>query len=260
MIPTAYEYPLNMASVVSTMEEDARRELDKLAGKLGIGDLDIKTESSTGDIYSNLKKAIEQYKPDLIAMGTHGRRVFERWILGSTAERVLRHSPAPVLTISAAKASRVPGKPLRRILVTTDLSNGTADAMQFAVTLARENKARLTVLHVLEETRAITSKKYRNEIAARVKRECEKLVPLDAKGECDVDIRIEAGTPYHVILSVLEKNKIDLAVMNTHGKGMLDRALLGSTTERVVRGAMCPVIVIPPATAKKQRPKKSAAA
>jgi nucleotide-binding universal stress UspA family protein len=253
MIPTAYEYPLNMASVVATMEEDAKRELVKLVEKLGIEGLEIETESRTGDIYSNLKKVVDEWKPDLIGMGTHGRRGFERWIIGSTTERMLRHSPVPILTISAAKASRTPGKPIRRILVTTDLSSGTSDAMRYALSLARENKARLMVLHVLEETRALTSKKYRDELAARVKRECEKLIPRDAKADCDVDIRIEAGTPYHVILSVVEKDKIDLAVMNTHGKGMLDRALLGSTTERVVRGAMCPVIVIPPATAKKKR-------
>jgi nucleotide-binding universal stress UspA family protein len=61
-----------------------------------------------------------------------------------------------------------------------------------------------------------------------------------------VNTQVEIGAPYRIILRVLEDEKIDLLVMNIHGKGMLDRALLGSTAERVVRVAPCPVMLIPP--------------
>jgi nucleotide-binding universal stress UspA family protein len=77
-------------------------------------------------------------------------------------------------------------------------------------------------------------------------------VPEEATDWCDVDTRIETGVPYQIILKVLEDEKIDLVVMNIHGKGLLDRALLGSTAERVVRAAQCPVMLIPPMKTKKE--------
>src|SRR2546425_5174729 len=75
----------------------------------------------------------------------------------------------------------------------------------------------------------------------------------EAKTWCDVDTRVETGVPYRIILRTLEDEKIDLLVMNIHGKGMLDRALLGSTAERVVRAAPCPVMLIPPMKRKLKR-------
>src|SRR5204862_3953680 len=79
------------------------------------------------------------------------------------------------------------------------------------------------------------------------------LVPPEARNWCEVNTRVETGTPYRIILGMLEDKKVDLLVMNIHGKGMLDRALLGSTAERVVRAASCPVMLIPPMKRKIKR-------
>jgi nucleotide-binding universal stress UspA family protein len=164
-----------------------------------------------------------------------------------TTDRVLHSSSVPMLMISASQKARSSGAQFRRIMVTTDFSDETATALDYALSIAQLNKASITLVHVLEEMRALASARYRNQLSNRVERGLLQLLPEGVKDWCDVDTRIEAGTPYHVILMMLKKERTDLLVMNTHGKGMVDRALLGSTTERVVRGTPCPVMLIPPA-------------
>jgi nucleotide-binding universal stress UspA family protein len=260
-ISPAYDFPVSASSVVASMEEGARRQLDQLIGRLGVLGIDVETVVRSGDISTIIEQEIQAYKPDLVAMGTHGRRGFERWIIGCTTERLLRRSPVPVLTLSAAGKNGGKDLQLRRILVTTDFSRGTADALDYAFSIAQENQAHITLLHVLEDARALTSQAYRQQLAKNVEQRLSKLIPPDARDWCDVDIRVEAGTPYHVILTMLKKEKVDLLVMNIHGISMVDRALLGATAERVLRAAICPVVLIPPMrrTARKPRARKLAA-
>jgi nucleotide-binding universal stress UspA family protein len=102
------------------------------------------------------------------------------------------------------------------------------------------------LLHVVHDAAADVSGKYRESLVQGVQKQLDDLVPADAKAWCDVSTDVEIGVPYRIIMRTLEDEKIDLLVMNIHGKGMLDRALLGSTAERVVRVAPCPVMLIPP--------------
>src|SRR5204862_6498421 len=81
---------------------------------------------------------------------------------------------------------------------------------------------------------------------AEVSTQLNNLVPPEARNWCEIATRVDLGVPYRIILRMIEDLRIDLLVMNIHGKGMLDRALLGSTAERVVRAASCPVMMIPP--------------
>ena len=243
IIPSAHEYSLNVGDLMKSMEEESERLIEKLAEKAQAAGVAAATEVRIGNVHNEINRAIRVYKPDLVAMGTHGRRGFERWFLGSTTERLLRHSPVPVLTISPSMKSR---DTLRRILVTTDFSEGTPDALNYALSIARKNQASLTLFHVLGEMRALTSATYRTSQIKRVKLDLLKTVPAKAKDWCTIQPRVEAGTPYDEILKIIGKEKVDLLVMNVHGKSMLDRALLGSTAERVVRAAACPVLLIPP--------------
>jgi nucleotide-binding universal stress UspA family protein len=255
IVPTAYEYPLNMADVIAGMEEASTRELDKLVRKFKTPDLDIQTEVRTGEIVPSIKTVISEYKPDLIAMGTHGRKNLGRWFLGSTTERLLRQSPVPLLTISPKKG-RIPGPAFRRILVTTDFSAGTTDALKYAFSLAQENQARLILMHVMQDS----SQAHDKDVVRQLRAELENLVPDGVRDWCTVETRLDAGAPpYRRILETVAKEKIDLLVMNIHGKGMFERAILGSNAERVVRGASCPVMLVPPRKATKAKPGRRAA-
>jgi nucleotide-binding universal stress UspA family protein len=239
---TAYEY-VDTEEVIHGLEASSAVEMNKLvAGLKGTG---VRTETDVrlGDVYDEIKLAIEEVKPDLIVMGTHGRRSVERWFMGSTTEKLLRHSPVPLVTIAATGGK--PSAPPRRILVTTDFSEGTSDALAFAFSVAQENESKVTLLHVVNDVDVDVSG-YRDSLINRVRKQLDDLVPAEARNWCEIATRVETGIPYRIIKRVLEDERIDLLVMNIHGKGMLDRALLGSTAERLVRTAGCPVMLIPP--------------
>jgi nucleotide-binding universal stress UspA family protein len=242
--PVAYEFPLDAAEIAKEMQAASAKEMERLLRRVKLHR--VKTESLIrhGLVHDVIKRAIATIKPDLIAMGTHGRDGFERWFLGSETERLMRQSPVPVLTISAKEKLRSPA--FRRILVTTDFSEGTTDALEYAFSIAQENESQITVLHVVNDIAMDVSRKYRDAILGGVQTRLEKLVPDDAWDWCDIRTRVEVGHPYRLIERTLAKDKPDLLVMNIHGKGMLDRALVGSTAERVVRSAKCPVLLIPP--------------
>jgi nucleotide-binding universal stress UspA family protein len=112
------------------------------------------------------------------------------------------------------------------------------------------------LLHVVHDATADVSGKYRDSLIKGVDKQLQDLIPAEARNWCDVVTCVQTGVPYRMILRTLEDEKVDLLVMNIHGKGMLDRALLGSTAERVVRAASCPVMLIPPMKRKlKRRPR-----
>ena len=109
------------------------------------------------------------------------------------------------------------------------------------------------MLHVIHDVSADMSGKYRDSLIEGVRNQLNDAVPAEAGNWCKVVTRVATGVPYRIILRTIEDEKIDLLVMNIHGKGMLDRALLGSTAERVVRAARCPVMLIPPLKRKLKR-------
>src|SRR5215831_4060294 len=244
LLPTAYEYAIDTVEIMKSLEKNAADEMNVIVGRAKDAGVPVDTEIRIGDVYDEIKRAIEDEKPELLVMGTHGRRGVERWFMGSTTEKLLRHTPVPMLTISAAGEKLTAAPRFRRILVTTDFSD------------AQENDARITLMHVIHDASADVSGRYRDSLIQGVEKQLADLVPPEARNWCDVVTCVETGTPYRIILRTLEDERVDLLVMNIHGKGMLDRALLGSTAERVVRAASCPVMLIPPMKRKlKRRPR-----
>jgi nucleotide-binding universal stress UspA family protein len=251
-LASSIEVAMPTVEITKSLEESARRELKRLETAFRAKGIEVEAELTFGDAYDEIKRTIADDEPDLIVMGTHGRRGVERWFMGSTTEKLLRHSPVPLVTISAAGEKSFAETRFRRILVTTDFSDGTADALNYAFSVAQENESKVSLLHVLHEA-ADPAGKYRETVVNGVREQLDSLVPAEARNWCDIASRVETGVPYRIILRTLVDEKIDLLVMNIHGKGMLDRALLGSTAERVVRAASCPVMMIPPMKRKLKR-------
>jgi len=248
-----YEYAIDTTEILKSMEESTIGEMNKLVARVKQAGAFAKAEVRVGDVYDEIKRSIEVLKPDLVVMGTHGRRGVERWFMGSTTEKLLRHSPVPLVTISATGEKSMAAPRFRRILVTTDFSEGTQDALAYAFSVAQENESQVLLLHVLHDVDTEMSVKYRAPLINGVQRELDDMVPAEARNWCNIETLVETGVPYRIILRMLEDEKIDLLVMNIHGKGMLDRALLGSTAERVIRAASCPVMMIPPLKRKLKR-------
>lgn len=151
----------------------------------------------------------------------------------------------------------MPVKPrpgMRRILFPTDFTGASIHAAAYALLMAETYKARLYVVHVMEtsdEARGfylphLPYEKLDEQMRQSAEEMLRRFVEARFKGYKDIEARVLEGEPYKEILKVLKESEIDLAVMGTFGKARIDRFLFGSTTERVMRGAVCPVLVVPP--------------
>lgn len=223
--------------------------------------LDFEIIVKAGDVRSELLAAVEEKAIDLVVMGSRGRSYFERMLLGSVTERMLRKLHVPVLTISdldPEKEIHVPGIiPVRRIVYAADLSDGSEAGLEFSIRLARGLDAHLTVVHAMQaldialygmETTAFMPD-YTAVANAQATEKLSKMVALVSDGSVPITTALVSGVPYEAINRVAEQNDADLIVINLQGKGRLERALLGTTAERVIRTAKVPVLSLPlPAT------------
>jgi nucleotide-binding universal stress UspA family protein len=196
---------------------------------------------------------------DLIVMGTHGRSGFERLVLGSVTEKVLRKAACPVLSVPRHVKDAVPLPPVlfKNILCAIDFSDCSTNALNYAMSLAQEADARLTVLHVLallpelpysspEAVRAWPT--HVTEYIAEAEQDCRNrlkaAVPEEVKAYCAVETVLANGTPYREILRVAAEQRSDLIVVGIHGRSATDLLFFGSTAQHVVRQATCPVLTL----------------
>jgi nucleotide-binding universal stress UspA family protein len=194
---------------------------------------------------------------DLIVLGTHGTSGFERLILGSVAETVLRHAICPVLTVPP-RAQAQSQLPFCGILCAVDFSEPFRSAVGFATSLAKESGARLTLMHVLEwpwheppeptldelaPEQAFALALFRREAEERARGCFEPLVAAVPPG-VHVNVRITSGTPSERILAAATEENADLIVIGVGGRNAVSLALLGSTANEVIRTSRCPVLTL----------------
>ena len=214
--------------------------------------LNSQTIVKCGDVQDELLGIVTAESVDLIVMGTHGRRRLERFFLGSTAESMLRRVSVPILMVSKRgtdQQTELPfDVPFRRILYSTDLPEANLPGLHYCADLARSLGAHLTLLHVIE-LRDTPTFEDESEIHARRMGELHKAIEREHGGDLGVATEVARGIPHREILKFAEGMNADLIVINLQSKGLLERALLGSTAERVIRSARIPVLSIPgPAT------------
>lgn len=190
---------------------------------------------------------------DLIALGTHGRSGFERLLLGSVTERVLRTTRCPVLTVPPP-AVRTSALPYEHVLCGIDFSEPSLAALELAMSVALESKSRLTLLHVVEfpvESQNQTFVAlpfdigaFRASVQVDAAERLARLIPDDVKAWCQPATRITYGKAYEQILDAATGSRADLIVLGVHGRNALDLMLFGSTTNQVIRRATCPVLTL----------------
>ena len=206
---------------------------------------------ATGDPARRILEQAKSLPADLIVIGTHGTGGFQHLVLGSVAEKVLRQAACPVLTVPP-HARTTSTLPFRRMLCPVDFSDSSLAALDFAHSLAQEGDAALTILHVLETpaddgpltTRPITAPEYRLELERDVATTLHELIPDAIRDSARSATRLVHGKAYREILSVATEENADLIVMGVHGRNALDLMLFGSTTNQVVRRAVCPVLTL----------------
>jgi len=141
---------------------------------------------------------------------------------------------------------------LKKVLVPTDFSESARHALTYGISFAREYEAELTLLHVVENLTVgyasdlfpVPMAEVFQEISGYARTELAKLGEEARAKNVTVAEVVVQGKPSAEIMRFARETEVDMIVLGTHGKGMLDQALFGSTTERVVRRAPCPVLTV----------------
>ncbi len=186
---------------------------------------------------------------ELIVMGTHGRRGLSHLLLGSVAERVVRTSKVPVLTIRANADIELPETP--KILVPHDFSEASAAAVKQAAAWAEALGAEITLLHVVEPvvypefySVDVLSDDLMERLVERSERALGKAAD-DLLGDSKVRVQVEVGRAANTIVDHADPKRYDAVVMATRGLSGLEQALLGSVAESVLRRCQIPLLAVP---------------
>lgn len=244
------------------MEEKAREEdrerLGVLAADLADEGIAVETRLLEGPVVETLVADVNA-RADLVVMATHGRGAFSRFWLGSVADGLIRSSEAPVLLIrpDAGRAETAPEPSVESILVTLDGSRLSEKILGPAGELARLFGARMRLLRIVPPVMApgfsypdlpagIDADAVQ-ELQESAQAGLQRIVGrLEEEGH-DVEAEVLLDPrPAPAILDVCEEAAPSLVAMATHGRGGLRRAVLGSITDKVVRGADRPVLVYRP--------------
>jgi nucleotide-binding universal stress UspA family protein len=233
----------------SRAAHDVRAFIDRASGATKV---DIIVGESTY-IDRAILDAARALPADLLVMGGHGRVGVQRLLLGSTTERVLRAAPCPVMVVPPHDTVAPSVVSFKHIVCAIDFSESSLAALAWALSLAEEADAQLSLVHVIEsppELRVSTTVTDRNlhELHAAFEADTltrlRSLVPPHASHYCSVETATGSGAADHAILNFAAERKADLIVMGAQGHGAIERFVFGSKTRDVVAGATCPVLTV----------------
>jgi nucleotide-binding universal stress UspA family protein len=195
-----------------------------------------------GEVAQAILDFAHQKEIDLIVVGTHGRGGLDRVLMGSVAEQVFRHSPVPVLTLGPHLHQIARAGTPKNILVPVDFTPASERAARYAVAMAREHDAKLTMLHVIERWPA-QAQGDRARVMQALREKGESLIGEEAKGlRCN--FRIELGRVVETVLYTANGIEADLLVMGVRPHAGLLNRLMWPHAYEIVREAACPVLTV----------------
>jgi len=245
---------VSMGTIYEDAHTEAKEKLDEIAGRLeGIPQ---RSYVRHGQVWRNLNSIIEDNHVDMIVLGTHGRTGLGKLLLGSVAEDILRHAPCPVLTVGPKVSGRakLPAFPKRghdvaplelelaQIVFATDFAPGAAGMAQRAVKLAEEFRARLTLVHVIEDYTQLGSRP--GPIEEGTSR-LQALIPADAALQYPAETVLEFGSAAERIVKIAAEREADMIILGARSaRDIGSTHLPWSSAHHVIAQAHCPVLTI----------------
>ena len=185
-------------------------------------------------------------KADLIALGTYGRKGLKRLLMGSVTSQVILNSPCDVLVVkkSREKGAGVYGS----LLVPFDGSDTSKKALTRACELSKSDGSEVSVLYVIPRYEEMMDFFKTDAIKKSLYQEAERIVEgaknIAATQGTQIKAVVQEGHAGDKIVEIADKLKNDVIVMGTHGWRGMDKAILGSTAERIIAYASCPVLIV----------------
>ncbi len=218
---------------------------------------DVGFHQRIGSPVDQINQMAVDLSTDLLVMGTHGWGGMDRILLGSTAERVVRGAPCPVMTVRwkhRMEENRVgmekgPPPPLSQFLVAVDFSDSSLEALGYSFQLAQRCKAKIRLLHVTEPKEysldlSLSHHSYYQKRCSEAETRLKEFVHVIEEEGLEADFRLLEGFPSDLILEEAENGFGELIVMGTHGRKGFSRLVNGSVAEAVLRHAPCPVLTM----------------
>jgi nucleotide-binding universal stress UspA family protein len=207
------------------------------------------------DVHQEILDQAAALGADLLVVGSHGRTGVQRLLLGSVTEKLLRKGTCPLMVVPRRAPDTEPAEPVQfeRILCPVDFSDASLTALTYAMSIAQESDADLTVMHAIEVPPELSEYMPPADFnldairAAAVATSLERLrdlIPDSVRTFCTVETTVVEGAAYRQVLHVAAERHSDLIVMGVHGRGALDLLVFGSNTARITRAATCPVLVL----------------
>ncbi|MGE0449579.1 MAG: universal stress protein [Vicinamibacterales bacterium] len=270
-----YDARLEVLHVVPAPEADDDRAGEDHRGSTGVmkriqgtmvssgaDGLDATPRVETGRPNHVIARRAQEMPADLLVLGAHGRSGFNRLMLGSVTEKVLRQVTCPVLTVPLAAHPQADERvSFKTILCPIDYSPSSLLALQHALDLARQAGGCVTVLHALEyidtaepaelspfdpcHDAVVESRGRRLQLVERARSQLHASVAPESREWCDIqESAVLVDRAYKAILKQADALHADLIVMGAQGASGLELMVYGSNTQHVLRAAACPVLTV----------------
>lgn len=209
------------------------------------------------DVADTIDEYVHERDIDLVVMGTHGRQGLDRLMLGNVADKLIRHAPCPVMTVreEVPWTSDLEDVAFDEILAPIDFSEHSREALRISKAFAHQYEALLHLLFVAEKRVVPTFSdigvpgvgvvEMDPDIVKNARQALQQLNDDIGGPSVESAYHVREGEVARDIVDFAETSGVSLIVMATRGLTGIDRYLLGSSTERVVRVAPCPVLTIP---------------
>ncbi|MFC7057545.1 universal stress protein [Halovenus salina] len=234
--------------VVDALISEGERAVEETADRARQQGVTTVTDVIQGQPYRSIIEYADNVDIDLIVMPTHGRRKLERFLMGSTTERVLRRSTVPVLTVRPGEDS-LPAYPYDSVLVPTDGSDAAGTAVELGIDLAAHSGSAFHALSIVEIS-GLGEDVVSEDGFAAVEEQAQDVVDdavalAEETGLADTTGTVGHGLSiYEEVISYVEDHDIAAIVVGTQGRSGVERYLLGSVAEYLVRTAPVPVLTV----------------
>ena len=248
---------LNMPGYAPTILAAAREALSGEVERLRESGFEVEPALEHGSAAIKLADVAKEHDADAIVVGSHGRSLLGRILLGSTSMSLLHQSTVPVLIVRVALCETDEGiscelqsdRPSQHILFPTDFSDAANAAFEQMKALVGETASRVTLLHVhnppaypeddddVDEEDTLPTER-----RVRLERMVER---LRSSGLSEIETVVTTGVPAVSIVKHAHERDVSMIAMGTQGRGAMQELMVGSTALKVSRTSTVPVLMIP---------------
>ena len=237
---------------IETGRQEREAYLKSVAERLQAEGVKVEYTVGVGPVAETINTLAQELNADVVIIRTHGRSGISRWVMGSTAAKILQLSVKPLLMVPLSADERAQKPQFRKILVPLDGSEFAERVLPYVRAIDTSFHTEIILLHVpvvpeadLYGPMADLIERLRREAIAQAEKYLEGIVSvLRAEGH-NVRALITGSEAAETILEVSRKEDVDLIMMATHGRGGLDRVFIGSTAERLAQSAPCFLFLVP---------------